>query len=125
MDEFYSLEKLEIYQIANKIGDDVWKIVSDWNYFEKDTIGKQFTRSTDSISANIAEGYGRYSFKENIQFCYYSRGSLLESKNWLIKANERDLVNKEKGDQLNEDLKNLLKRLNGYISYLKKQIVKK
>ena len=84
MDEIYSLEKLEIYQIANKIGDDVWKIVSDWNYFEKDSIGKQFTRSSDSISANIAEGYGRYSFKENIQFCYYSRGSLMESKNWLI-----------------------------------------
>lgn len=125
MDEFYSLEKLEIYQIANKIGDDVWKVVSDWNYFEKDTIGKQFTRSTDSISANIAEGYGRYSFKENIQFCYYSRGSLMESKNWLIKAIERDLIDKEKGDQLNEDLQNLLKRLNGYINYLKKQIVKK
>ncbi len=124
MDDFYSLEKLEIYQLANEIGDKVWKIVSDWNYFEKDTIGKQLVRSTDSISANIAEGYGRYSFKENIQFCYYSRGSLMESKNWLIKANERDLVSKEKGD-LNEDLNNLLKRLNGYISYLKKQIVKK
>jgi len=125
MDEFYSLEKLEIYEIANKIGDDVWKIVSNWNYFEKDTIGKQFTRSSDSISANIAEGYGRYSFKENIQFCYYSRGSLMESKNWLIKAIERDLVSKEKGNQLNEDLNNLLKKLNGYISYIKKQLAKK
>jgi len=125
MDEFYSLEKLEIYQLANEIGDKVWKIVYDWNYFEKDTIGKQFARAVDSISANIAEGYGRYSFKENIQFCYYSRGSLMESKNWLVKAKERDLVSKERGDLLHEDLNYLLKRLNGYISYLKKQIVKK
>jgi four helix bundle protein len=125
MEDFYSLEKLEIYQLANKVGDKVWKIISDWNYFEKETIGKQFVRAADSISANIAEGYGRYSFKENTHFCYYSRGSLMESKNWLIKAIERDLVNKEKGDLLNEDLNNLLKRLNGYISYLKKQIVKK
>jgi len=125
MDDFYSLEKLEIYQLANEIGDKVWKIVYEWNYFEKETIGKQFVRAGDSISANIAEGYGRYSFKENIQFCYYSRGSLMESKNWLVKAKERDLVSKERGDLLHEDLNYLLKRLNGYISYLKKQIVKK
>jgi len=125
MDDFYSLEKLEIYQLANEIGDKVWKIVYEWNYFEKETIGKQFVRAGDSISANIAEGYGRYSFKENIQFCYYSRGSLMESKNWLVKAKERDLVSKERGDLLHEDLNNLLKRLNGYISYLKKQVVKK
>jgi four helix bundle protein len=80
MDDFYSLEKLEVFQIANEIGDIVWNVVSTWNYFEKDTIGKQFVRCSDSISANIGEGYGRYFFRENIQFCYYSRGSLIESK---------------------------------------------
>ena len=75
MDEFYSLEKLEVYQLANEIGEIVWNTVVNWSYFEKDIVGKQFVRSADSISANIAEGYGRFSYKENIQFCYYSRGS--------------------------------------------------
>lgn len=55
MDDFYSLEKLEVFQIANEIGDIVWNVVSTWNYFEKDTIGKQFVRCSDSISANIGK----------------------------------------------------------------------
>jgi four helix bundle protein len=125
MDEFYSLEKLEVYQLANKIGEIVWNTVVSWNYFEKDTVGKQFVRSADSISANIAEGYGRYSYKENIHFCYYSRGSLMESKAWLVKANKRGLVGQDTYDQLNENFENLLKKLNGYISYLKKQLENK
>jgi len=80
MEDFYSLDKLDVFQIANDIGEIVWKVVNGWSYFEKDTVGKQFVRSADSISANIAEGYGRYFYKENIQFCYYSRGSLIETK---------------------------------------------
>lgn len=68
MNDFYSLEKLEVFQLSNEIGEIVWDLVSDWKYFEKDTVGKQFIKSADSISANIAEGYGRYFYKENIQF---------------------------------------------------------
>ena len=125
MDEFYSLEKLEVYQLANEIGEIVWKTVVNWNYFEKDTVGKQFVRSADSISANIAEGYGRYSYKENIHFCYYSRGSLMETKTWLVKVNKRDMIGQDTYDQLNKDLENLLKKLNGYIFYLRKQLENK
>lgn len=122
MDDFYSLEKLEVFQIANEIGDIVWTVVGKWSYFEKDTIGKQLVRSADSISANIAEGYGRYYFKENIQFCYYSRGSLLETKFWLLKTKSRNLIEQENYDDLNEKVDLLLKKLNGYINYLKKNI---
>ena len=56
MEDFYSLDKLDVFQIANDIGEIVWKVVNGWSYFEKDTVGKQFVRSADSISANIAEG---------------------------------------------------------------------
>ena len=125
MDDFYSLEKLEVFQIANEIGDKVWDCVSGWDYFTKDTIGKQFVRSADSISANIAEGYGRYFYKENIQFCYYSRGSLLETKVWLLKAYKRNLCEKELYNNLTEKIDQLLKKLNGYISYLKKSVTNK
>ncbi len=125
MDVFYTIEKLEVFQIANKIGELVWNIVSGWSYFEKDTVGKQFVRSADSISANIAEGYGRYFYKENIQFCYYSRGSLIETKVWLFKANNRNLIKEEEYTNLNEKIDLLLKKLNGYISYLKKNATNK
>jgi four helix bundle protein len=56
------LEDLEIYNISMEIGDEVWKIVANWNYFARDTIGKQWTRAIDSVSANISEGYGRFSY---------------------------------------------------------------
>jgi len=120
MEEFYSLEKLEVFQIGNEIGELVWNIVLKWNYFEKDTIGKQFVRAADSIAANIAEGYGRFSYKENIQFCYYSRGSLLETKVWMLKSKNRSLISTIDFEILNEKVDSLLIKLNGYIYYLKK-----
>jgi four helix bundle protein len=121
MNDFYSLEKLEVFQLSNEIGEIVWDIVSGWQYFEKDTIGKQLVKSADSISANIAEGYGRYFFKENIQFCYYARGSLLETKVWITKACRRNMLKKEIKSDLNVKIDKLLIKLNGYINYLKKQ----
>ena len=53
----YTLEKLDVYQLAELLSDKIWGIVSEWDHFMKDTIGKQIVRSADSISANIAEGY--------------------------------------------------------------------
>ena len=51
----YTLEKLEVYQLAESFGDKIWDIVIQWNSFEKETVGKQMVRAADSISANIAE----------------------------------------------------------------------
>lgn len=80
------LEELNIYKLADEISDSIWELADAWTYFQKDTIGKQLVRSADSISTNIAEGYGRYFFKENRNFCYYSRGSLLETKKLAWKS---------------------------------------
>lgn len=77
---FQKLDDLEVYQLAEKLADDIWDLVLAWDRFPKDTVGKQIVRAADSISSNLSEGYGRYSFKENVQFCYYSKGSLEERK---------------------------------------------
>nr|HRD19349.1 four helix bundle protein [Candidatus Neomarinimicrobiota bacterium] len=58
------LEELRVYQLAMEIGDLVWAIVQKWDYFPKDTLGKQLVRSADSITANLSEGFGRYYFRE-------------------------------------------------------------
>ncbi|WP_222104023.1 four helix bundle protein [Mucilaginibacter corticis] len=67
---YHNLEDLEVYQLAESFSDEIWFIVNGWDYFAKDTVGKQIVRSADSISANIAEGYGRFHYKENRNFCY-------------------------------------------------------
>jgi four helix bundle protein len=115
---FYNLEDLEVYQLAESFGDEVWFVVHEWEYFAKDTLGKQLVRSADSISANIAEGYGRYHYKENKNFCYFSRGSIIETKGWLKKSKNRQLLNEEKFDLLYGKLQTIHIKLNAYIKFI-------
>ena len=88
-----NVEDLKVYQMAMAPGEKVWGIVIQWNYFAKDSIGKQLVRFADSVAANLSEGFGRFSYKENKQFCYYARGSLYETRTWLTKGNDRELIN--------------------------------
>lgn len=110
-----TLEDLEIYNLSMELGEDISNIVLKWDCFTKDTVGKQLIRSSDSIAANISEGYGRFSYKENKQFCYYSRGSLMETKTWLVKVKRRKLITNEHSEGLLKDLELIHKKLNGYI----------
>lgn len=116
----YTLEKLEVYNLAETFSDDIWNIVDGWKIFLKDTIGKQIVRSSDSISANIAEGYGRYFYKESKQFYFYSRGSLQETKSWIGKCKRRKIVNDQKCDELLEMAEMILLKLNAYIKFVSK-----
>jgi four helix bundle protein len=113
------LEDLEIYQLALEIGEYVWNIVDKWEYFSKKTVGGQFVEAADSIATNISEGYGRYFYKDRKQFCYYSRGSLMETKTWATKASNRHLISNEEFDILIEKLQVLHFKLNNYIKKLK------
>ena len=106
---------LEVYKVALEIGDKVSVIVNTWDYFHKDTLGKQFVRAADSIALNIAEGYGRFFFKENKNFNYYSRGSAFESTCCLRKAVKRNLISEEENIALRLLFEKYLKLMNGYI----------
>jgi len=117
---YHNLEDLEVYQLAESFSNDVWDIVNNWDYFAKDTIGKQLVRSADSIGANIAEGYGRFHYKENRNFCYFSRGSIIETKSWLKKAKIRNLITEEQFDNLFETLQSVHIKLNAYLKYIGK-----
>lgn len=115
------LEDLEIYQLSMEIGENIWQIVIKWDYFAKDTVGKQLIRSTDSIAANISEGFGRYHFKDSKRFYYISRGSLFETKTWLLKAKDRNLIAVEIYDNLMKDLNRTAVKLNNYIKSIGKK----
>ena len=120
----HTLEELDVYNLSQSFSDSVWFMVEKWENFPKFGIGKQMTGSADSISSNIAEGYGRYFIKGNINFCFYSRGSILETKNWLQKSVRRNLLNKEEYETLMNQLEVIHKKLNGYIKVLKENLKK-
>ena len=92
---FCRFEDLRVFQLAEKLADDVWHIVSKWKYFEKDTVGKQIVTAADSIGANIAEGAGRGTQKDNQRFVRISRGSLNETKYWLQRTKSRGLISED------------------------------
>ncbi len=110
-----SFETLRVYQLAEKLPDEVWKIVSGWDHFAKDTVGKQLARAVDSIGANIAEGSGRGSYQDNRQFVRIARGSLYEVRHWLRRAYARCLLTESQVDSTKPLLQELAPKLNAYI----------
>lgn len=114
------LEELQVYQLSMELGEKVWKIVVVWDYFLKDTIGKQLVRAADSVAANLSEGFGRYHFKEAKNFSYYSRGSLYETKTWLTKAYNRNLITEEEFQIFQNEINNIGIKLNNYIKSIGK-----
>jgi four helix bundle protein len=110
-----NVEELDIYNMSMDMAERIWKIVSLWKYFEKDTIGKQLTRAADSVAANLSEGYGRYHYADKRNFSYYSRGSLYETKTWLKKAYDRKLISEADFVAFTNDINNIGKKLNSYI----------
>jgi len=109
------LKDLEVYKLAEQLSDIIWDMVLKWDFFPKVTVGKQMVESADSIAANIAEGYGRYHYKENRNFCYYARGFLEETKVWLRKSIRRRLLDLSDHQDLSEIIDIFPKQLNAYI----------
>jgi len=110
-----NFEKLEVYQLAEKLADAIWEIVVEWGHLAQDTVGRQLVRSADSIGANIAEGTGRGAFQDNRRFVRIARGSLYETKHWLRRAYRRSLLTKEQIDGLKPVIDELAPRLNAYL----------
>ena len=111
-----SLEEFKTYQRAMELGEKVHEEVSGWNFFEKDTVGKQLVRAIDSVAANLSEGLGRYHYKEAKNFTFYARGSLFETKTWLTKARNRKLVGDESYKNFIAELDVVGKMLNTYLN---------
>src|SRR6185295_16264140 len=111
-----TLDEIIVYQRAMQFGERIYSIVIAWKYFSQTTIGKQLIEASDSIAANISEGYGRYFFKENRNFCFYARGSLTETKTWIVKAKNRNLISEKDFSFLIRELQVLHFKLNNYIN---------
>ncbi len=120
--KFLKLNDLDTYKISFHLSNYIWDIIINWDYFTKDTIGKQFVRSIDSISANIAEGFGRYGKKDKIKFYRYSFGSLKESLDWNEKAKIRKLLTDKQYKHILKELQKLPKELNWLIKFTNEKL---
>lgn len=114
-------EKLRVYGLAETLADQVWEIVIRWDIFAKDTVGKQMTRAADGIGANIAEGTGRGSFQDNRRFVRIARGSLYETRHWLRRAYQRNLLTDKQVGELKPLIDELGPKLNAYLRSIGKQ----
>ena len=110
----FKLENLPSYKIGVELSSLVYSAVKNWDFLDKKTVGIQLIRSTDSIAANIAEGFGRFHKKDKIKFFYNARASVYESAHWVKTAFRRKLLS----NQEYESLINLLRQLPKEINYL-------
>jgi four helix bundle protein len=120
--QYLRLNDIGAYKIAFHLSNFVWEKVIAWGYFEKDTVGKQFVRAIDSISANIAEGFGRYGKKEKIQFFRYSFGSMKESLDWNEKSKIRNLISNSDYNYIFGELQKLPREINYLIKYTNEKL---
>ena len=120
--KYLELNDISAYRITFDLSNYVWDIVIKWDYFAKDTVGKQLVRAIDSISANIAEGFGRYFKKDKVNFYRYSYGSIRESFDWVEKANKRSLLKEKEYRYISEELKRLPREINHLINFTNEKL---
>src|SRR6266496_5482163 len=110
-----NFEKLRVYKLAEDLADGIWGVVLRWDYLAKDTVGKQMIRAADSIGANLAEGTGRGSVKDNRRFIRMARGSVYETQHWLRRSFKRNLLTEQQVETLRPLINELSPKLNAYL----------
>lgn len=122
--KYLQLNDIEAYKVSFHLSNYVWNIVCRWDWFAKKTVGVQLTTAVDSISANIAEGFGRYFKKDKINFYRYSSGSTKEVMDWNEKSKARKLISEEEYNYIYSVLKNLPFMIHSLIKYTNEKLEK-
>ena len=119
MTKYNDFRDLEVWKKCREIRRKIWKLCKGFPSEETYRLTDQMIRASRSSTANIAEGYGRFHFQENIQFCRQARGSLYELLDHILVAEECEYIEKKLTEELIDEITNSIIVLNGYIRYLK------
>ena len=111
--------ELDVYKLAEVLSDMVWNDFDRWSKKVQNTVGYQIIRSSDSIAANLAEGYGRYTPADRKRFYLYSRGSFEETKSWLRKLIRRKVLSEPNAIEYKAIIEKLGPKLNAFINIIK------
>lgn len=115
-----TFEELDCWKRSNVLRANLSTLVKSFPSEEKFRLTDQIIRASRSVTANIAEGYGRFHYQEYIQFCRQSRGSLYELIDHLIVAVGEGYITDEQLNDYKQQIGDCLALLNGFINYLKK-----
>ena len=110
---------LDVWKRCRDIRKTIWRLCKKFPAEEKFRLADQMIRASRSSTNNIAEGYGRFHFQENIQFCRQSRGSLFELIDHVLVAEECEYIDNEERDKLIGHIVSSIRLLNGYVKYLR------
>ena len=112
---------LEIWKLARELRKEVYSLCKNFPNEEKYRLSDQLIRASRSVTANIAEGYGRFHYKETIQFCRQARGSLYECLDHLTVCLDCGYINEEQFKYFETNIFCILAKINAYINYLKER----
>jgi len=115
--KYILLKDLEVYKLARELSRIAWEIYESLDWQAKKIMGNQFIEATDSVGANIGEGYGRFHYLDKIKFYYNARASLIECcDHWIELLNERKKVNSENYTKFKTTAEKLSLKLNNFIA---------
>ncbi|MFY0673629.1 MAG: four helix bundle protein [Bacteroidia bacterium] len=120
MSRLKSFEDLNVWKEATKLRRLIMEIIKKLPNYEQFELASQMRRASRSVTHNIAEGYGRFHYQENIQFCRTSRGSAYELLDQIISAFDEGYISDDEQNETRKQLDTTIKLLNGYIGYLSK-----
>lgn len=118
MSEIKTFEDLNCWIKGREIRIFISKLVKTFPEYEKFELSSQMRRASRSVTHNIAEGYGRFHYNENAQYCRMSRGSLYELLDQVITAQDEEYIDNNLYEELRLMIMDCIKILNGFINYL-------
>jgi len=121
MEKHKTFEDIKAWQLANKFRKEIYNITRRFPKNEGFVLIPQIRRAVISIASNIAEGFGRYSFQDNIRFCLTARGSVNEVLDQLYIAFSEEYIDKNEFNNLYQKGREIERAINGYMGFLKKQ----
>jgi len=113
-----TFETLDVWKKGREFRDKISKLTKSFPSEEKYKLTDQMIRASRSVTANIAEGHGRYHYQENIQFCRQARGSLFELIDHLYVALDEEHIDNNDFNNYKSYIDEVIRLLNGYIKYL-------
>jgi four helix bundle protein len=112
------------WQLARELRMRIYDLVRKFPREELYALNSQLRRAAQSIGANIAEGFGRYSYRENIQFCRQARGSAFEVRDHLVTALDAGFISNDEYTDADALAQRVIQTLNGYIRATNNRLAK-